>query len=649
MDIFCDKLETAIRQKYCNNDKNYFNYNSYLKHRENPELAYIDRIVGKNGLELEFVKNQTESLCAKAVEQNIYSYVFIRDNEIRKKLQKNVIEKDIALLGSIEDQTKELCEIALRKDGLALQFIFENPEQYYDIAIEKTPLAIQFVKNQTSRLCRKAVRKNGLAIQYVKDKELSVCLLAIRQNPLSLKFIENQSEELVKEILENVNNWLFTNEQICQIVDGINNQTLEICKFFIGICPEALKYMRYQNEELCILAIKEYYQKLDIKKCFKNYDNWEILDDYNLYVSEKKLSEKISIIPEFTDEISTEIPCKIKKEYTQFKSISVKTNNEDVMVNYNKMIDERKGKHDIKKETNIVDWIKIWTPNIYELLLTHNHFFFDRIENPTEELCKFVVKKNGMMLQKIKNQTEEICLIAVEQNGLALQFLKEQTAKICDIAIKQNPSALKFMTKILKTPEICLYCVQKDPLLLEYVDDQTESFSDICEIIIEKCRTNGNYDAFKFIKNKTHNICKLAVEYNGMLLEYVPKEIKELKDNELCEIAVRNEGLALKFVDDQTDKICELAVQNNGMALQFVKDQTDKICELAVQQNYNAFDFVELPTKKLKELAAEKKKNSKQSKDILLEEKDDYDDYDEILLNKCKSQNNINNEYQIIT
>ena len=129
MNDLYDNLEIAIKEKYNNNEKYFFTFNSYLRHKENLDLEYVEKIISRNGLELEFVTEQTEELCEKAIIQNICSYVFIRDNDIRKKLQKIVIEKDNSLFEYIENQTEELCLIAVTNDPYALKFVKKQTKE----------------------------------------------------------------------------------------------------------------------------------------------------------------------------------------------------------------------------------------------------------------------------------------------------------------------------------------------------------------------------------------------------------------------------------------------------------------------------------------------------------------------------------------
>jgi len=50
--------------------------------------------------------------------------------------------------------------------------------------------------------------------------------------------------------------------------------------------------------------------------------------------------------------------------------------------------------------------------------------------------------------------------------------------------------------------------------------------------------------------------------------------------------------MALEYVNHQTEDICRQAVQKNGMALKFVKNQTLDLCMMAVWQDIAALVYV---------------------------------------------------------
>jgi hypothetical protein len=104
----------------------------------------------------------------------------------------------------------------------------------------------------------------------------------------------------------------------------------------------------------------------------------------------------------------------------------------------------------------------------------------------------------------------------------------------------------------------------------------------------------------KEILPQTEELCKMAVQQNGLDLEHVQEQTKEL-----CYLAVRQNGLALQYVQEQTEELCKMAVREYGHLLQFVQKQTEELCRLAVQQNGFALQYVLNQTKELCKLAVQ--------------------------------------------
>lgn len=106
-------------------------------------------------------------------------------------------------------------------------------------------------------------------------------------------------------------------------------------------------------------------------------------------------------------------------------------------------------------------------------------------------------------------------------------------------------------------------------LSLQYVPSPPE---DLCILILQQ-KKRKDENQLQYIEWQTKNICKVAVENNGMALQFV-KDI--FNTHEIMLIAVTSDGMALQFVPDEYRKkhICETAIiSSKGMALPFVKDQ----------------------------------------------------------------------------
>jgi len=121
----------------------------------NSEYLELYNLISQNGLELEFVEeqNQTEELCILAVKQ------------------------DGRALEYVEHQTEEICILAVQQDGYALEFVNEEflTEKICMIAIQQNGMALWHVKEQyqTDELCILAVQQNCYAIQHVLNKDIA--------------------------------------------------------------------------------------------------------------------------------------------------------------------------------------------------------------------------------------------------------------------------------------------------------------------------------------------------------------------------------------------------------------------------------------------------------------------------------------------
>ena len=117
------------------------------------------------------------------------------------------------LLFVFKEQYPELCLEAVQQKYFTiygLKNIKNQTEELSEIAVEKDGMALRFVKNQTNKICELAVKQNGLALQYVKNKKYLICLEAIKQNPMALQYIdindENDNYDLYLEKYKNIKN-----------------------------------------------------------------------------------------------------------------------------------------------------------------------------------------------------------------------------------------------------------------------------------------------------------------------------------------------------------------------------------------------------------------------------------------------------------
>jgi len=143
----------------------------------------------------------------------------------------------------------------------------------------------------------------------------------------------------------------------------------------------------------------------------------------------------------------------------------------------------------------------------------------------------------------------------------------------------------------------------------QYKEGLNEDLHDLNERV--ECDKGGLYfSRFKDIMKWAHqydncNIWRVIIPEGEKVIEYNTKlkakriiltDCQPLYNNpELCKLVVQQDGHLLEFVKEQTHEICKLAVQENGFALQFVKEQTPDICKIAVQENGSAIKYVKNP------------------------------------------------------
>jgi hypothetical protein len=237
------------------------------------------------------------------------------------------------------------------------------------------------------------------------------------------------------------------------------------------------------------------------------------------------------------------------------------------------------------------------------------------VKNQTEEICIEAIKNSGY-LKFVKDQTEKICLIAIH-NGHSLSDIKEQTKEICIAAVSKIYTygnilqSVKIYTPVEDYKEICITAVKNQGFEYKYVlkqylelDKYPDSYADIC---IEAIKSNSNVFRYLTEEEKTFEVCMTAVKISGFLLQYINSKMPRYA--EICIEAIKHTNSyssPIQFIDqniEEYDLICLEAVKKNGMLLNDIKKQTKEICYEAVKQNPHALQFVIDQTDEISKIA----------------------------------------------
>jgi hypothetical protein len=190
-------IKSSYPNEYITNK--YIIKNKRLLSNDN-ELFYIG--IQKNGEFIRFLDEQTEEICKLAVKVNPDALYYVKEQFQTDEICKLAIEQSYCTLNFVNNQTEEICKFAITKSAFAIKYVKEQfyTEEICKLAVSKNGLVIEFIKDEfkTDEICKLAVKQNGLSMKFIKDefKTDEICKLAVKQNGYSLKYVINQTEEI---------------------------------------------------------------------------------------------------------------------------------------------------------------------------------------------------------------------------------------------------------------------------------------------------------------------------------------------------------------------------------------------------------------------------------------------------------------------
>lgn len=144
----------------------------------------------------------------------VRSNIVIRDPEteistiVYLDIDESIVLKAVSRVGKAlqyvqeNKRTPELCEAAIRQDGMAIYFVPNQTLELCLLAIKQNPNALQYITNQTPELCKIAVRCNPMTIKYVRNQTPELAMMAVKQNIYAYEYIENPTTELSEYVKE---------------------------------------------------------------------------------------------------------------------------------------------------------------------------------------------------------------------------------------------------------------------------------------------------------------------------------------------------------------------------------------------------------------------------------------------------------------
>ena len=161
-----------------------------------------------------------------------------------------------------EFKTQELCRLAIKNEGRALEYVPEEFKTYElcKIAVTKWGSALEFVPEElkTKELCELAVKHYGGALEFVPKKilNLDMCMAAIKINyPSALEYISKWVPEEYQEKLMNI----YHNN-----LQARNNKKEEIKRIEdVLVCPQCKGELEITSKRAVCRHCKNEYLKKD--------------------------------------------------------------------------------------------------------------------------------------------------------------------------------------------------------------------------------------------------------------------------------------------------------------------------------------------------------------------------------------------------
>ena len=169
-------------------------------HRQTESICF--EAVQQNGLALKYVLNHSmplssssslSEICIAAVQENGMALKYVKKivlstPELSSNLpsiRTSAVKNNGFALRYVkkEYQTLELCNLALQQNGCAIKYVKESSNELRKLAIKTSNgEALRYIDDQTEELCILAMQLNGLCLQYVINQTEEMCDLAVEQN-----------------------------------------------------------------------------------------------------------------------------------------------------------------------------------------------------------------------------------------------------------------------------------------------------------------------------------------------------------------------------------------------------------------------------------------------------------------------------------
>ena len=191
-------------------------------------------LVHQNGSNIQFIENQTPELCEIAIESDPMSIRFIQEQNITHRLCIKAIRLNPDCIQHIH--IKDMYGLAVSLKPSALQYIPEEHKDYIMCAdaIHKDPMAIQYVPQTYSfaPIWRQAIYRVPGYIKFLDPKNQIYNVLAyyaFMNDCRTYRFINDPSEAITIDYIKRCNTQQFSDELMDYIPEDKRTLKVRFC------------------------------------------------------------------------------------------------------------------------------------------------------------------------------------------------------------------------------------------------------------------------------------------------------------------------------------------------------------------------------------------------------------------------------------
>jgi hypothetical protein len=234
-------LDTETQQRVQMIEK----YSRILKYSDN--VSHIDMInaIRHCPFFLQDYIKQSPAICLLSA--HLYGDLALRHAQFKtEKVCLAAIRKNPEALKYVENQTYDMCFLAVSLDGCTIRYVKEQSEELCILACNNHPCAIYYITNQTPAICRAALSKKGINLRDIKEQTEELCMLAIENDPSALYYVKDKTFNVCIAALKKKGS----------MIQYISNPSLELCKIAVESDYTAIAYFT-QTEEICRIAFNK--------------------------------------------------------------------------------------------------------------------------------------------------------------------------------------------------------------------------------------------------------------------------------------------------------------------------------------------------------------------------------------------------------